>query len=111
MSTSEVLNAPALNTHETNRCIARSLVPHLRAIAIGVALLLLIFFAVRAATAPRTVVPTYRTVKLDHGSIAAKVTANGTLSALVTVSVGSQVSGRIESLGADYGSYVKKGQV
>ncbi len=36
---------------------------------------------------------------------------SGTLSALVTVQVGCQVSGRIESLRADFGSRVKKGEV
>jgi HlyD family secretion protein len=39
------------------------------------------------------------------------VTATGTLSALVTVLVGSQVSGRIESIRADFNSSVKKGQI
>jgi HlyD family secretion protein len=53
----------------------------------------------------------YVTGTVDRGEIAAKVTATGTLSALVTVSVGSQVSGRIASLGADFGSVVKEGQV
>ena len=53
----------------------------------------------------------YVTAQVDRGPIAAKVTATGALSALVTVKVGSQVSGRIEWLGADYGSVVKKGQV
>jgi multidrug efflux pump subunit AcrA (membrane-fusion protein) len=36
---------------------------------------------------------TYETTKVDKGRIAPKVTATGTLSALVTVQVGSQVSG------------------
>jgi HlyD family secretion protein len=40
----------------------------------------------------------------------AKVTATGTLSALVTVQVGSQVSGRVQALYADFNSQVKKGQ-
>jgi HlyD family secretion protein len=53
----------------------------------------------------------YQTATVDHGPVAAKVTANGALSALVTVSVGSQVSGRIDSLRADFGSRVKQGEV
>jgi HlyD family secretion protein len=53
----------------------------------------------------------YQTAVVDRGPIAAKVTANGALSALVTVKVGSQVSGRIQSLGADFGSTVRAGQV
>jgi len=55
--------------------------------------------------------PRYETVKLERGRLVAKVTATGTLSATVTVLVGSQVSGRIAWLGADYNSKVKKGQV
>ncbi len=53
----------------------------------------------------------YQTTTVDRGPIAAKVAANGTLSALVTVQVGSQVSGRIDKLYADFNSPVKKGQV
>lgn len=55
--------------------------------------------------------PQYESTKLARGSIVAKVTASGTLSALVTVQVGSQVSGRIKELHADFNSDVKKGQL
>lgn len=55
--------------------------------------------------------PTYQTVKPERGAIAAKVTATGTLSALVTVQVGSQVSGRIQEIFVDFNSPVRKGQV
>ncbi len=48
---------------------------------------------------------------VDRGTITGKVTATGSLSALVTVQVGSQVSGRIQDLGADFGSHVRKGDV
>ena len=51
------------------------------------------------------------TVRVDRGRIVAKVTATGTLSAIVTVQVGSQVSGRIAELRADFNSTVKKGQL
>ncbi len=54
---------------------------------------------------------TYETTKVDRGRIVAKVTASGTLSAIVTVQVGSQVSGRIAALYADYNSPVKKGEL
>ena len=53
----------------------------------------------------------YETAKVDRGKIIAKVTATGTLSPLVTVQVGSQVSGRILALNADFNSTVKKGEV
>jgi len=48
---------------------------------------------------------------VDRGRIVAKVTATGTLSAIVTVQVGSQVSGRVAALHADFNSRVKKGQL
>jgi HlyD family secretion protein len=53
----------------------------------------------------------FETVAVDRGSIMAKVTATGILSALVTVQVGSQVSGRLSEIMADFNSQVKKGQV
>jgi HlyD family secretion protein len=53
----------------------------------------------------------YETTQIDRGRIVAKVTASGTLSAIVTVQVGSQVSGRIAALYADWNSQVKKGQL
>ena len=55
--------------------------------------------------------PEYTTAKADRGRIAARVTATGTLSALVTVQVGSQVSGRIAEIAVDFNSPVKQGQL
>lgn len=55
--------------------------------------------------------PAYETATLGRGSIVARVTASGTLSALYTVQVGSQVSGRIKKLHADFNSEVQKGQL
>ncbi len=55
--------------------------------------------------------PRFETANVDRGAIVAKVTATGTLSALVTVQVGAQVSGRIEKLFVDYNSVVKKGDL
>ena len=42
--------------------------------------------------------------RVERGDVTGRVTATGTLSALVTVQVGSQVSGRIAELNADFGS-------
>jgi HlyD family secretion protein len=53
---------------------------------------------------------TYRTAKVEKARISAKVSATGTLSAHVTVLVGSQVSGRVLEIGVDFNSPVKKGQ-
>src|SRR5258706_81058 len=53
----------------------------------------------------------YQTAKIDRGSITETVTATGTLSAVTTVQVGSQVSGVISRLYSDFNSHVKKGQL
>ena len=53
----------------------------------------------------------YETVVIERGPIQAKVTATGTLNAVVDVLVSSQVSGNIKALYADWNSKVKKGQL
>lgn len=53
----------------------------------------------------------FETAPVEVGRISARVTASGTLSALVTVQVGSQVSGRIRRLNADFNSPVSRGQI
>ena len=50
-------------------------------------------------------------VPVTRGDIIDSVGATGTVQAVTTVQVGSQVSGNIEWLGADFNSIVKKGQV
>ncbi len=55
--------------------------------------------------------PAVATDVVSRGTILTTVTANGTLEAVDTVLVGTQVSGSIQSLGADFNSIVKKGQV
>jgi HlyD family secretion protein len=55
--------------------------------------------------------PSYRLAKVERGPITAAVAATGTLNPVVSVQVGSQVSGQIKELYADYNSPVKKGQL
>ncbi len=55
--------------------------------------------------------PQYFTSKVEHGDIRDVVEATGTINAVITVQVGSQVSGTIQTLYADFNSQVKKGQV
>ena len=55
--------------------------------------------------------PQYRFVKLERGPLSAAVTASGSLSALITVQVGSQVSGLIKEIKADFNSEVRKDQI
>jgi HlyD family secretion protein len=59
----------------------------------------------------QVVAPKYATAAVDRGRVASKVTATGTLSARVTVQVGSQVSGRLQDIFVDFNSQVKKGQI
>lgn len=84
-----------------------------RLLAWGAAALVIVgaaFGTLRIARHPATAAAHFQTAAIDHGPISAKVTATGKVSALVTVSVGAQVSGRISSLGADFESPVKAGQ-
>jgi HlyD family secretion protein len=53
----------------------------------------------------------FETAKVGKGSIANTITATGTLEAIKTVSVGTQVSGVIEKINVDFNSQVKKGQL
>ena len=54
---------------------------------------------------------TYKTAKIERGPLIASVSSTGTVAAVVTVQVGTQVSGTIQKLLVDYNSVVKKGEV
>lgn len=53
----------------------------------------------------------FRTASAERGPIISTVSTNGTLNTVITVQVGSQVSGRIQELLADFNSEVKAGMV
>ena len=55
--------------------------------------------------------PTLNTAEVTEGDVIATVEASGRLEAVTTVEVGTQVSGTIKTLGADFNSQVRKGQV
>jgi HlyD family secretion protein len=55
--------------------------------------------------------PQYLTARVERGNLRNTVTATGALQAVTTVQVGSQASGTISALYADFNSTVKKGQV
>ena len=55
--------------------------------------------------------PQYMTARIERGNLRNTVTATGALQAVTTVQVGSQASGTISALYADFNSVVKKGQV
>ena len=73
------------------------------AVIIAVAIL----YTIRATTKTHQ----YETVGVDRGDIVAKITATGTINPVITVQVGSQVSGRIAKIFADFNAHVEKGQV
>ncbi len=55
--------------------------------------------------------PHYKTAPVDRGPVAAVVTATGTVNPVVSVQVGSQVTGKIKTLYADFNSAVTRGQL
>src|SRR5437762_11342838 len=54
---------------------------------------------------------TYRFATISRGDMKATVSATGTLNAVTTVSVGTQVSGQVSELRVDFNDHVKKGQL
>jgi HlyD family secretion protein len=71
--------------------------------------LLAAFFLYRC-TAGSGDAPEYQTIVVERGNVVSRVSTSGSLQAVVTVDVGSQVSGRIQALYADFNSPVKKGE-
>jgi HlyD family secretion protein len=57
------------------------------------------------------ITPVLTTEAVTRGNIVSAISATGTLQAVTTVQVGSQVSGSVESLRADFNQLVKKGEI
>ena len=55
--------------------------------------------------------PAYRTAAVQRGNLESTVAATGTLGAVTTVQVGTQVSGQISAISVDFNSKVKKGEL
>ena len=55
--------------------------------------------------------PIYRIATIERGDVKATVSATGTLNAVHTVQVGTQVSGQIAAIYVDYNDHVRKGQL
>ncbi|MGH9671529.1 MAG: efflux RND transporter periplasmic adaptor subunit [Terriglobales bacterium] len=75
---------------------------------VGAAVAVVLFAAFGLNRKPTT---QYFTAPVGRGDIRDMVEATGTINAVTTVQVGSQVSGTIAKLSADFNSHVKKGQV
>src|SRR5436305_4739038 len=71
--------------------------------------LLIILLVVRRCTSSSA--SNYQTATVTRGPITQLVTATGTLNPVVNVQVGSQVSGNIQKLFADFNSQVKAGEI
>src|SRR5262245_14375041 len=82
-------------------------------ITIPVFLIILVVAAVAAFRVRRSLIPTveYFTSTAEQGSLQKIVGATGSVQTVVTVPVGSQVSGQIQELFADFNSVVKRGQL
>ena len=55
--------------------------------------------------------PRFRVAAVDTGNITQTVTATGTINPVALINIGSQVSGTVNELKADFNDHVKKGQV
>jgi HlyD family secretion protein len=75
--------------------------------SIALAVIVALLFAYSRGTAT----PQYLTARVDRGDIDSTVTTSGNLNAVITVQVGSQVSGNIIALYADFNTKVTKGQL
>src|SRR5262245_17658205 len=67
-----------------------------------------IWFVTRGESAAKV---TYETAKVEKGVVERAVSSSGSVAALVQVDVGSQISGQIAELNADFNPQVKKGDL
>ena len=83
----------------------------MKKILVASVILILILIALFIFLSRREPVPQYITQTADRGDIRATVSATGTVNAVTTVLVGTQVSGTIKTLFVDYNSTVRQGQL
>src|SRR5512140_2779747 len=83
----------------------------MRKILIGAVLVAVVAFAGYMYFKKDNGVSAYRTAKVEKGEIVDAIAATGTINAVTTVSVGSQVSGTLQQIFVDFNSRVTKGQV
>jgi HlyD family secretion protein len=75
-----------------------------------IAIVLVLLFVFYRCSAGGDDTPEYQTAVVEKSNVVSRVSTSGSLQAVVTVDVGSQVSGRIQELYADFNSKVKKGE-
>jgi len=91
--------------------VSRCIMKKKSLIAVAVIAVLAIVGVLIARVAFAREAPAYRFATVERGNIESKVSATGTLNAVTTVSVGTQVSGQVSELLVDYNDHVKKGQL
>lgn len=75
-------------------------------IAAGIALVIALVWALSGSSSP-----TYITAAVSRGAVTRSVTATGTVNPVLTITVGSYVSGVIQSISCDFNTRVHKGQL
>lgn len=109
MATTLIASPPEPIEHESARREPRRLSKAKWLVLIALALSMVT--AVAFFYARRSGKPAYITAEVDRGDIESAITATGNCNAVVTVQVGSQVSGNIIALYADFNTKVKQGQL
>ncbi len=82
-----------------------------KALIIGIAALIAVGGGYYAYRQRGTAQQEYKTAKIERGALRATVSATGTVNPVMSVLVGTQVSGRISALHADFNSRVKQGDL
>src|SRR5512135_3389730 len=103
---------PSRNGRISDAAAGRSSPLHQRVVWAGFAAALIVgavWLGYRHWVSPVTG-PSYRLGTVTRGPVTATVIASGTVNAVITVQVGSQVSGQIKELDADFNTEVTKGQ-
>ena len=75
-----------------------------------IAIVLVLLFVIYRCSPGGDAAPEYQTAAVEKTNVVSRVSTSGSLQAVVTVDVGSQVSGRIQALYADFNSRVRKGE-
>ncbi|RZA30018.1 MAG: biotin/lipoyl-binding protein, partial [Lysobacteraceae bacterium] len=104
------MNRPSSTAPRSGKPVSRSLVTRL-VLAVVVLALLGAGYRYWASRKEMAAEGAYRTTSVERGDIRVAISATGTLSAISTVTVGTQISGQVTDVLVDYNSRVKKGDV
>jgi len=105
------MNAAYLNRPRAARCLEFAAMKHMRWWVGGVVVLGAAGAAWWWTQRDADSATSYRTAKIERGALIAAVSSSGTVNPVSQVSVGSQVSGQIKEMRADFNTEVKQGQL